>query len=179
MRQLAGSWGMVGVWSLLCGLLGSCGRSTSPVPDTTVIQRTNAALSSRKLPVLPADATGVRCWIGGTFAKYVNVKFTASPDQALDYLRRAGAAYYYEFRIEEQEYRILATHVLTCAPGNSDRPLLYSLAHRAGIRAEPWFESVYDIRHGWYYHYFGDAPARYFLYYDVDSQQFYVYWSYS
>jgi hypothetical protein len=111
----------------------------------------------------------------------MNVKFTASPDQALDFLRRANAAYYLEFQIEGKQYRILATHALTAAPGDTDRPDLYMLTEKVGILSRPWFRSVYDIRHGWYYHhyYFRDAPVSHYMFYDLDSQQFYVYWSYS
>jgi hypothetical protein len=144
-----------------------------------MIQRTNTALLLRKLPKLPDGATNVRCWTGGMFAKYMNVKFTASPDQALDYLRRASATHYLEFQIEGKEYRILATHLLATAPADPDRPELSCLTRKTGILSQPWFKSVYDIRHGWYYHYWRDAPARYTMYYDVDSQQFYVYWTYS
>jgi hypothetical protein len=174
MGQLGFSWGTIAVCSLLSGLLPSCNRSADQVSDAAMIQRTNAALSSRKLPVLPVDVTDVRCWTGGTFAKYMNVKFTASPDQALDYLRRASATHYLEFEIEGKNYRILATHLLTAAAPDSEKPELYCLTNKTGILSQPWFKSVYDIRHGWYYHYYRDAPARYNMYYDVDNQQFYV-----
>jgi len=137
--------------------------------------------SSWGLPKLPDGATNVRCWTGGTFAKYMNVKFTASPDQALDYLRRANTTYYLEFQIEGKKYRILATHPLTAASGDTDRPDLRMLIEKAGIHSQPWFRSIYDIRHGWYYHHYElkDAPVSHYMFYDVDSQQFYVYWTYS
>lgn len=144
-----------------------------------MIQRANTALSLRKLPKLPDGAANVRCWTGGTFAKYMNVKFTASPDQALDYLRRANATHYLEFQIEGKDCRILATHSLTSASGDADRPELWCLTNKTGILSQLWFKSVYDIHHGWYYHYFRDAPTRYTIYYDLDRQQFYVYWTYS
>ncbi len=123
----------------------------------------------------------VRCWTGGTFAKYMNVKFPASPDEALDYLRRANATYYLEFQIEGEKYRILATHSLTAASGDTDQPDLWMLTRKAGIHSQPWFRSVYDIRHGWYYHHYElkDAPVSHYMFYDMDSQQFYVYWTYS
>ncbi len=91
MARSGSSWRMMVACSLLCGLLPSCDRSDEPVSDAAAIQRANTALSLRKLPKLPDGVTNVRCWTGGTFAKYMNVKFTASPDQALDYLRKAGA----------------------------------------------------------------------------------------
>jgi len=144
-----------------------------------MIQRANTALSLRRLPKLPDGATNVRCWTGGTFAKYLNVKFTASPDQALDYLRRADATHYLEFQIEGKDYRILATHSLTGAPADTDKPELWCLTNRTGILSQAWFKSVYDIRHGWYCRYGRGAPARCTLYYDVGAQQFYVYWTYS
>jgi hypothetical protein len=180
-EQLKSSWRMTLVCSLLCGLLASCDRPDEPVTDAAAIQRANTALSVRKLPKLPDTVTSVRFWSGGMFAKYMNIKFSASPDQALDFLRRAGAACYVEFQIEGKKCHILATHPLAGALGDNNKPELYMLAEKVGILARPWFRSVYDIRHGWYYHhfYYEGAPVSYYLFYDVDSQQFYVYWTYS
>ncbi len=179
MGQLGFSCSTIVVCGLLSGLLPSCDRSTNAVPVATTVERANAALSSRRLPVLPVGLTDVCCWTGGTFAKHMNVKFAASPEQALDYLRRASATYYYEFQITGKEYHVVATHLLAADPASTDRPHLYFLTNRTGLLSQPWFKSVYDIHHGWYYHYFRDAPARYIMFYDLDSQQFYVYWSYS
>jgi len=181
MEHLKFSWGVIIACSLLCGLLASCDRSDTPVPDAVAIQRANTVLSVCKLPKLPEGATGVRCWTGGVFAKYVNIRFTASPDQASDFLRRANAACYVEFQVEGGNSRVLATHSLAGALGDNDDPDLYMLTHKAGILSRPWFRSVYDIRHGWYYHHFyhDGAPVSYYFFYDLDSQQFHVYWTYS
>ena len=73
---------------------------------------------------------------------FMNVKFTASPDQVLDYLRRANATYYLEFQIEERDYRVLAAHSLTAAPAKTDKPELSCLTSRTGILSQPWFQSV-------------------------------------
>jgi hypothetical protein len=179
MKHLGLSWGMVMVCGLACGLLSSCAGSTSQRAEAHRMRRANAALSSRRLPVLPADVTDVRCWTHGLSTKYLNVTCTASPNQALDYLRRTGATYYVEFRIEAAEYRILATHLLTAAPGATDKPDLSCLTDKTGLVAQNWFESVHDIRHGWYYRrsYPPDARGEYCLFYDLDSLQFYVYWT--
>ena len=53
-----------------------------------------------------------------------------------------------------------------------------NLAKGTGLFSQPWFKSVYEIRHGWYYHYYSqEGPTGYDLCYDLDSQQFHVYWS--
>ena len=181
MERLKFPWGMIIVCGLLCGLLASCERSDDAVPDAVAIPRANTALSVRKLPKLPDGVTNVRCWTGGMFAKYMNVKFTASPDQALDFLRRAEATYYVEFQIEGKKSQVLATHSLSGTLGDTGKPELYMLAEKVGILSRPWFRNVYDIHHGWYYRYheYQDAPMGYYLFYDLDSQQFYVYWTYS
>jgi hypothetical protein len=172
------SWGMVVVCGLACSLLSSCADPTSRRAEAHRLRQASAALVSRGLPALPVDVTDVRCWTHGLFAKYLNVKCTASPNQALDYLRRAGANYYLEFQREGQEYRILATHLLTAAPGATEKPDLSCLTDRTGFLAQSWFESVYDIRHGWYHHSSPpDTSLQYYLFYDLDSLQFYVYWT--
>jgi len=169
---------MIVACSLLCGLLPSCDHSTDQVSDAKMIQRANVVLSSRRLPKLPDGATNVRCWTGGLFAKYMNVKFTASPDQALDFLRRAAAGCYLEFRVEGKNYRIVANHALATTPQSINTVSLSLLAKGTGMLSQPWFKSVYEIRHGWYYDYYSqDGPTGYDVYYDLDSQQFYVYWS--
>jgi hypothetical protein len=141
-------------------------------------QRANAALSSTRLPVLPDGVTEVHFWAGGVFAKYMNVKFTASRDQALSYFKNAGAEYYCEFRLADGEYTIVQTHSLT-DPGSSsvvEPSLLYM---EIGIGYEqPWFKSVHEIRHGWYYDSL-QGVAGFQLYYDLDTQLFYVAWHYS
>lgn len=178
MGQSRFSWGVI----VLCGLLGivlpSCDRSPAQVPDADMIQRTNVALSSRHLPKLPDGVTMARCWTGGMFAKYMNVKFTASPDQALDFLRRAGAGCYSEFQVEGKNCRIVANHALAATPQGVDTVGLSLLAKGTGMLSRPWFKSVYEIRHGWHYG-LQDGIAGYDVYYDVDNQQLYVYWHYS
>jgi hypothetical protein len=177
-RQVKSSWGMMAACGLLCALVPSCDRRTDQVSDAVMIQRANTALSLRKLPKLPDGVTNVRCWTGGTSAIYMNVKFTASPDQALDYLRRVDAGCYLEFQVEAKNYRIIANHSLTSTSQRIKTVNLSLLAKGAGVLSQPWFRSVYEIRHGWYYDYFSqDGPTGYDLYYDLDSRQFYVYWS--
>jgi hypothetical protein len=173
MRRARLSLRMIVVCSLLCGQLASCKRSTDVVPNATLIQRTNAALSSRKLPALPAGITDVRCWTGGMFAKYMNVRFSASPEQAV-------AGCYLEFRIEGKECRVVANHPLVGTPEDIRRVSLSLLAKGTGMLSQPWFRSVYETRHGWYYDYFSqDGPTGYDIFYDLDNQQLYLYWSYS
>lgn len=179
MEQLRSAIVTMIVCCSLCGMLLSCNRSNPQVPPAETIRRANNALSSRGLPVLPNSATDVHYRIGGSFSKYMNVKFTASADQALDYLHRIGASCYIEFVIEGDQYRILATHPLASASASISNPRLYCIAEHIGIRCEPWFRSVYDIRHGWYYHYVPRVAEKYTIYYDVDNQQLYIYWTYS
>ena len=162
---------------LLCGTLASCGRSGKQSGAAT-IQQANTALKNRELPMLPLSVTSVQCWKGGVFAKYMNIKFRASPEEAIDYFRRAGAECYFEFQEEDGRYSVTATHPLTDSPVSAEKPSLFELEHKTGIADEPWFRSVYDIRHGWYSTSLRN-PAGYQLYYDVDTQQFYIYWWYS
>jgi len=158
-------------------MTGSCGRSGKQ-PGAATIEEANAALTIRELPTLPPTVDSVQFWKGGVFAKYLNAKFTAAPEEALDYFRRAKAEGYFEFREDAGKYSVTATHVFTDAPMTAEKPRLFELEHNAGIRAEPWFRSVYDIRHGWYW----TVPrvlGGYQLFYDVDTRQFYIYWWYS
>jgi hypothetical protein len=161
----------------LCGAPVACDRSSPQSRDAKMIQRANAALSSIKLPVLPDGVTEVHFWAGGVFAKYMNVKFKTSRDQALDYFKDVGAKCYFEFDSASGEYQFTATHFLTDSKDYSVvRPSLSDL--REGIGHEqPWFKSVFQIRHGWYY----DSPgvAGFQLYYDLDEQEFYLSWHYS
>ena len=165
---------------VVCSIaLSSCDRSGDQKSAAESLQHANQVLKGIKLPVLPEGVTDARCWTGGIFAKYVNVKFAASPDQALEYVRSSGAGFYYEFRINGTGYHIVASHSLGGTPGTGDETDLHMLVGKSGIIAEPWFKTVYDIRHGWAYYYSADWPARYHMFYDVDSQQFYIYWCYS
>jgi hypothetical protein len=143
--------------------------------DAEITQRANAALSSVQLPVLPNGVTNVKCWTGGSFAKFMNVKFTSSPAQALDYLKRVGAKYYFEFDSSEGIHRVSATHFLDAATTQVDKPNLIELNHRTGIASKSWFKSVYKIRCGWYYDSQRGA-AGFQLYYDLDTRHFYIYW---
>jgi hypothetical protein len=177
MVRLRLSWDLVAVCGLICALLSSCDPDAGKELKTT--QGMNLALSSRKLPDLPAGITDARCWAGGMFAKCMNVRFTASADQALDYLRRTGAACYLEFEIDGTQPRVLATHSLTDGFEDLSGPELKFLAEKIGIRSQPWFRSIYDIRHGWHYHNYRDEPARYAIYYDLDTHHLYIYWTYS
>lgn len=170
---------------ILCALMGamvaSCKRSAPALTAAEEVQRANGMLTAIKLPVLPDGVTDVRSWAGGVFAKFMNVKFSASPDQALDYLKRIGVKQYHEFDLSPYgAYRVLTTHFLAEAEDRLDQPVpvyLSSLTRR-DIYAQPWFESVYDIRHGWYYG--SEAGVEVLeIYYDLDSGQFYINWSYS
>ncbi|MGE5296724.1 MAG: hypothetical protein ACM3VT_18040, partial [Solirubrobacterales bacterium] len=102
-------------------------------------------------------------------------------DQAVDFFRGAGAACYLEFRIDGTQARVLATHPLTDASERIDDTELRCLVMKTGMFSKPWFKSVYDIRHGWHYYRFSqeEAPISLSLFYDVDTRQFYIYWSYS
>ncbi len=169
--------GVVILCALVCGMTASCNRSGKQ-PGAAAIEEANAALKMRELPTLPPTVTSVQFWKGGVFAKYLNAKFPASPEEAIDYFRRAGAEGYFEFREEAGKYSVTATHPLTDSSMTAKKPSLFELEHDAGIRAEPWFRSVYDIRHGWCW----TVPrelAGYQLYYDIDTRQFYIYWWYS
>jgi len=168
---------------LLCVALTSCDRSTGQKPDAKVLQRANATLSGVELPVLPEEITDLRYWAGGVFAKFINIKFTTSREQALDYFQRAGATCYLEFAEREDQhrdiYRVLATHFLGESHEGAELPdsTELNMIDRAGRR---WFESVYEIRHGWYY--YSERDGRLWeceLYYDLDTQVFYLYWHYS
>lgn len=177
MKRLRLLWGIVGVCAVLGGMLLFRDRPS----DVDPVQRANQALSIRDLPSLPDGVTDVRCWTGGTFAKYMNVKFGASEDQATDFLRRAGAAGYIEFEINGSQSRILATHPLADPYEKLDESRLWCLAMKTGMFSKPWFKSVYDVRHGWHYRRFSQeaAPINLCVFYDLDTRQLYIYWSYS
>ncbi len=172
--------------TLVCAVLTSCGRSTGQKPDTKLVQRANTTLSKVELPVLPEGITDLHYWAGGIFAKFINIKFTASRDQALDYFKRAGAPCYFEFEVREDKrpgdkYRFSATHSLTQDPVQTKPPVSFELNYGNGLALKRWFDSVYQIRHGWYY---GprkkeDGNWGSELYYDLDTQVLYLYWHYS
>lgn len=170
-------WGIVAV----CGLLGGVLLFRDRPPAVDPVQHANRVLSAIKLPGLPEDVTDVQCWAGGMFAKFVNVKFAASEDQAVDFLRKTGAACYLEFQIDGTQARVLATHPLTDAYEKISDTDLHCLTRKTGMFSKPWFKSVYDIRHGWHYHRFSqqEAPVSLSVFYDLDSRQLYIYWSYS
>lgn len=168
-----GQWRKV---MLLCGLmcmvLASCDRSTKSVT------RANKTLSGIKLPSLPQGVTDVRCATSGLFAKFVNVKFAASREQAREYLVSCAVPHYFEFSMINGKYALSATHVLTTPPEVTAVNGPAALRLGRGIGQQAWFKSVYGIRHGWFYR-FEKHPVRYQLYYDLDAEQFYIYWSYS
>jgi hypothetical protein len=177
MQQAKPSCGVVMVCALLCGMIASCGRSDKQSGAAT-IEEANAVLEICELPTLPPSVTSVQCWKGGVFAKFLNVKFMAAPEEAIDYSRRAGAEGYFEFREDAGKYSVIAPHTLTDSPVTAENPGLFELQHKTGMASEPWFNSVYEIRHGWYWTSLRDI-AGYQLYYDVDTQQLYIYWWYS
>lgn len=142
------------------------------------VPRANEFLKALKLAPLPEGVTGARCKWSGIFAKYANVKFAASQEQALAYLKAIAVPHYSEFSAIPAGYQITATHVLTKAPEEDIYDVPAQLKLGRGMLAPPWFESVYDIRHGWFYS-FEDFPVCYQLYYDLDAGQFYIYWTYS
>jgi len=178
MKRLRPPCNVVVPCALLCAVLTSCDRSAKEPPSTEVVQHTNAALSAAQLPLLPEGVADVHCWTGGVFAKYMNVKFTASPDQVLDYFRRSGAPYYFEFQADEQRHYVITTHFLAAFSDYIVKPSLYELTYKTGIGSQPWFRSVYDIGHGWHYKWHKGAAGCQ-LYYDLDTQQFYLYWYFS
>ena len=159
--------------------MSSCDRSPHQMSAAESLQHANEVLNVVGLPPLPDGVTDAHSWAGGVFAKYVNVKFAAPKDQALEYLRSSGAGFYSEFRIDDTGYHIVGTHSLGGTPGTGETPDLDQLVRKSGIVAEAWFKAVYDIRHGWAYYHSADWPARYHMFYDVDNEQFYIYWCYS
>jgi len=171
MRRLR-RWGMVVlVAAVVCTLLVTRDWSKKSVWGA------NRFLSRLEFVPLPEGVTEVRCKWSGIFAKYVNVKFAASREQALAYLKANAVPHYTEFRATDGGYEVCETHVLTTSPGRELRDVPVRLGHRNMYRRK-WFESVYGIRHGWFYSY-EDFPVLYEMYYDLDAGQFYIYWTYS
>jgi len=184
MKELKVPTAVMVLGGLACFVLTSCDRPAGQKPDAKALQRANATLLSVELPVLPEGITDLRYWAGGIFAKYMNVKFTTSPEQALDYFQRAGAACYFEFQAREGQHRkryyVSATHFLGDSGDRGHPPDFIDLNGRGGLAVRRWFESVYDIRHGWYYGTTrGSDVWGCEFYYDLDTQVFYLYWHYS
>jgi hypothetical protein len=177
MRRLR-RWGIaVLVCGLVCTLLVTRDWSKKSVAEA------NEFLAVIEFPPLPAGVTEVHCGSAGLFAKFVNVKFAANQEQALAYLKASEVPHYYEFSVVGGEPRVSASHVLA---SSEDGPAHY-FAIEQGLAldglgthmiSKKWFESISEIRHGWYYR-FEDHPVRYQLYYDLDAGQFYIYWTYS
>lgn len=171
MRRLR-RWGaVVLVCGLVCTLLATWDWSKKSVWGA------NRFLSRIEFPPLPEGVTEVRCKWSGIFAKFANVKFTASQEQALAFLKASEAPYYCEFKATNEGYQVSATHSLTTSPGRTFPNAPITLRLRSMVRPR-WFQSVYGIRHGWFYS-FEDFPVQYQLYYDLDAGQFYIYWTYS
>jgi hypothetical protein len=183
MRELKVPTAVMVLGGLACFVLTSCDRPTGQKPDAKVLQRANATLLSVELPVLPEGITDLRYWAGGIFAKYMNVKFTTSPEQALDYFQRAGATYYVEFAACEgqhpERYQIWATHFLGEPHDRTHAGDSFELNDAVGLVGR-WFKGVYEIRHGWHYYSTRDGGVwGCEFYYDLDTQVFYLYWHYS
>lgn len=177
MRRLK-RWGIV---VLACGLiltlLVTRDWSKRSVPVA------NEFLAGIEFPALPAGVTEVRCRAGGIFAKFVNVKFAATREQALAYLKASAIPHYYEFKVVDRKPHVSASHVLSPsedgpAPCLAIQEWLSFKWPRTYMHSKKWFRSIGEIRHGWYYR-FEDHPVRYQLYYDLDAGQFYIYWTYS
>ncbi len=156
--------------ALICLALVSYDWSKKSVP------RANRFLASIKLAPLPEGVTEVHCKWSGIFAKFANVKFAASQDQALAYLKAGDVPHYFEFSVMDGKHQVTATHVLTTAPDYDVRDVPAQL--RTGMLAPAWFKSVFEIRHGWFYA-VNEFPVCYQMYYDLDAGQFYIYWTYS
>ena len=171
-------WGIVAsVCGLAIVLLVTRDWAKKSVPDA------NAFLAVLEFPPLPDGVTEVRCGNAGLFAKFVNVKFAAMREQALAYLKASAVPHYYEFSVTDGKVHVSASYVLSSsedgpAPNLAVEGELAHVGLGAGMLKKEWFESVSEIRHGWYYR-FEDHPVRYQLYYDLDAGQFYIYWTYS
>jgi len=164
--------GVLVLCGLVCTVLGSCDGSKTSVPET------NTLLVGIKLPALPSGVTEARCWRGGGFAKFVNVKFTATREQARAYLKACGLPYYYEVNFVGGQATLAATHRL--APGN-EMPAENVAADAVsfdGMVTQEWFESVRQIEHAWF-SVVQKAPLHYRVWYDLGAGQLYIYWTYS
>jgi hypothetical protein len=145
-------------------------------PLNVQVERANLRLTERKLPTLPRGAQNIKCWTGGVFAKYMNVKFAVSRENALDYFRRAGAECYFRFQLVEDHYEVVGVQFLGDFQGDIRKPSHHEL-NRPGAQKR-WSRSVYQIQDGWFYgRYEGEAGFR--LFYDLDKEVFYIFWYYS
>lgn len=163
---------IVVVCALVCTILGSCDDSKENVP------KANKLLSAIKFPTLPNGVTTAHSWSGGTFAKYVNIKFTATPQQAKTYLKDCGLTYYYEIDLTGNKATLAGTHSLVSTNEISSEFAVEWASNFNSMVTEPWFEDVCQIQHAW----FGlvqETPLNYRLWYDLDKEQFYIYWTYS
>jgi hypothetical protein len=140
------------------------------------VSAANRFLTSLELAPLPEGVTEAHCKWSGLFAKYAHVKFAASQEQALAYLKAGDVPHYFEFSDVPGGYQVTAAHVLTTAPDYDVHDVPVQL--RTGMLAPAWFKSVFEIRHGWFYA-VDDFPVCYQMYYDLDAGQFYIYWTYS
>ena len=167
-------WGSTAaLCACLCVMLASCDRSQEGTPEA------NRVLSVIELPSLPAGVTTVRTWHGGVFAKFVNIKFTASQEQALAYLKANETPHHFEFSVTNGVPRVTATHDLSTPGGTAiEVPNSGCVLARADMAAQPWFRSVTEIRHGWFFSY-EESIVGYRFYYDLDVEQFYIYWYHS
>lgn len=167
-------WGWTAaLCACLCVILASCDRSPEGVPEA------NRVLSVIEFPSLPAGVTTVRTWHGGVFAKFVNIKFTASQEQALAYLKANETPHYFEFSVTNGVPRVTATHDLgTPEPTAIEVPNRDRVLTGADMLTQPWFRSVGEIQHGWFFS-CEEGIVGYRFYYDLDTEQFYIYWYYS
>lgn len=106
----------------------------------------------------------------------MNVKFTVSKEEALDFFRRFGTGCYFRFELVEGHYEVVGVDFLgdieTEVIKPSGRVLNEAAAHK------PWFKSVYEIQEGWFFVCYCGAEARAVLrfYYDLDRKVFYISW---
>jgi len=166
---------VVGVLALTCCAIGLF-HFLGPALQSFRNERINSALTGRKLPTLPRGARNAKCWTGGVFAKYMNVKFAVSRENALDYFRRAGAKYYFKFQLVEDHYEVVGVQFLGDFQGDVRKPSYHEL-NRAGAQKR-WFRSVYRIQDGWFYGRY-EAEAGFRFFYDLDTEMFYISWHYS
>lgn len=169
-------WKRRGAVVLVCGLI--CLALASHDWSKKSVPAANRFLASIKLAPLPEGVTEAHCKWSGIFAKYVNVKFAASPEQALAYFKTGDVPHYFEFSVMDGRHQVTAAHVLATPPANDAGDVPIPLQLGTGMYAQPWFRSIYAIQHGWFYS-FDDFPVRYQFYYDLDAGQFYIYWTYS
>lgn len=164
--------GILMLCGLVCMVLASCKGSKTGVPET------NKLLAGIKLPALPGGVTEARCWSGGGFAKFVNVKFAATPEQGRDYLKACGLPYYYEIDVVGGQANLATTHSLASSNEMPTENVAAEAVSFDGMVTQEWFEAVRQIEHAWF-SVVQKAPLHYRLWYDLDAGQFYIYWTYS